>query len=615
MRRGQGWPAHAALVLLAAVCLYGLPFAAPDRFFYDTALRLRSNANAAPPVDPLVVVVAIDDRFWMQWSDTDQQMRGMASLLRALRDIGCEVVVLDGVFAHGNAEQQRPLFEAIRDLGPEHVVLGAIDAAEAVATVPAWQSQLAGWPTGMVNVPPSHDGVLRQYALFSPTSSRPSLALSAYLTLRQIPPTDLHLGTRTVRWSELSADGRQHLSRQVPRTVALDFRAPWIPPPAGEAAAFRHIDAAEVLSLAQQQRWSELQGCVAVVAFSGLGAGDVGTTPLDRSVPRVVLHLQAINDLIQDSWHVVAPAHLQVLLSLLVLLLALTLSRLQRFRWLLLGWLGTMALLLGGGGWLVWRRHVVLDVATAAIFCTLSLLVEIVTRYASEAIERQQLRHVMGYYFSPRVLEQVLRTPGALEAQQADVVMLLTDLRNFTAMSERLGPQQLFLLLNRVFEVQTEAVMAEDGSLEHFLGDQFLSYWGAPGAQPDAADRALRAANALLGGMQRLRETLDPAVTDLFGWGVALHAGPVLIGNKGSARRLDYGLVGDSINSAARVESLTKTYGVPLLMTREVFVRLSQPPLHRVVDRVLAVGKSQAHRRPRCDGHDYTRVMTPKTHL
>ncbi len=104
--------------------------------------------------------------------------------------------------------------------------------------------------------------------------------------------------------------------------------------------------------------------------------------------------------------------------------------------------------------------------------------------------------------------------------------------------------------------------MAEDGSMEHFLGDQFLSYWGAPHAQPDAADRAFRAALALIAGMEEVRPKLDPRVKTLFGYGVALHSGTALIGNKGSAQRLDYGLVGDLINSAARVESLTKHYGV-----------------------------------------------------
>src|SRR3979409_1753849 len=150
----------------------------------------------------------------------------------------------------------------------------------------------------------------------------------------------------------------------------------------------------------------------------------------------------------------------------------------------------------------------------------------------------------------------------------------------------------MFQLLNQVFETQTRAILAEDGSMEHFLGDQFLSYWGAPDAQPDATDRAFRAALSLISGMEELRGNLEPKAKTLFGYGVALHGGTALIGNKGSAQRLDYGLVGDLINSAARVESLTKHYGVLFLITRQAYAKLSAPPLTRLVDKVLAKGKT-----------------------
>jgi adenylate cyclase len=194
-------------------------------------------------------------------------------------------------------------------------------------------------------------------------------------------------------------------------------------------------------------------------------------------------------------------------------------------------------------------------------------------------LQRLKLRATMGLYFSPRIMDHVLKNPGSMEPQQAELTLLLTDLRNSTAIAETLGPGGTFQLLNQVFEAQTRAIMAEDGSMEHFLGDQFLSYWGAPDPQPDATDRAFRAALALIGGMEELRPKLDPRVKTLFHYGVALHSGTALIGNKGSAQRLDYGLVGDLINSAARVESLTKHYGVLFLVTREAHEKLSLRPL------------------------------------
>ena len=128
------------------------------------------------------------------------------------------------------------------------------------------------------------------------------------------------------------------------------------------------------------------------------------------------------------------------------------------------------------------------------IVLVVSSLVVLVYDFVLERLERMKLRHTMGLYFSPRVLEAVLADPGSMQPRRADVTLLLTDLRNSTPLAEALGPQGMFELLNRVFEAQTNSIMSEEGNLEHFLGDQFLSYWGAPQPQPDAADRAGRAA-------------------------------------------------------------------------------------------------------------------------
>ncbi len=221
--------------------------------------------------------------------------------------------------------------------------------------------------------------------------------------------------------------------------------------------------------------------------------------------------------------------------------------------------------------------------------------------FFEERLSRMKLRATMGLYFSPTVLASVLNDPGSMKPKHADVTLLLTDLRNFTQLDELLEPQAFFELLNKVFELQTNAIMKERGNIEHFLGEQFLSYWGAPQVQTDAADRSLRAALALIAGMEAFHKSLPENIANLFGYGVALHGGRVLVGNKGSALRLDYGLVGDVVNSASRIEGLTKYYGVHLLVSREVFMRLQTPPLHRLIDRVTVKGKTETVELVECE--------------
>ena len=145
-------------------------------------------------------------------------------------------------------------------------------------------------------------------------------------------------------------------------------------------------------------------------------------------------------------------------------------------------------------------------------------------------------------------------------------------------------------LLNQIFTVENSAVFAEEGSMEKPVGDQFLAYWG-PDPQPDAGDRALRAALTVIEGMHSLRETFDSQTRELFGYEVALNAGDSLIANIGSAQFFHYGPVGDLMNATPRVESLTKYYGVLMLTTREFCNRLSQPSDLRIIDSVVVKGK------------------------
>jgi adenylate cyclase len=303
-------------------------------------------------------------------------------------------------------------------------------------------------------------------------------------------------------------------------------------------------------------------------------------------------HTTALNDLIRGSFMRRAPRWGDALAFLTVPLLGLAMPFCSRKRWLFVLWVLGLAAIVGAGLVMIFHSGVIVPTISTAGLWTLAVVIEIARRHTREAAERQRLRAAMGLYFSPRVLKDVLANPGRLEPKRARITALLTDVRNSTPLAERLGPEDMLQLLNRVFEVQNRAVFAEEGSLETPVGDQFLAYWGAPDPQPDASDRALRAALALIEGMQALRESLEPEIRELFGFGVALHTDHALIGNIGSAQYFHYGPVGDVLNVAARVESLTKHYGVLFLMTRKVLSQLSNKPEHRLLDRVVVKGKS-----------------------
>jgi class 3 adenylate cyclase/CHASE2 domain-containing sensor protein len=586
------------------VLILGTPFESLEMAWFGQVLRWRNERSMAPPVEPNVVHIDITRSDLAKLPTLEFEYQSAANIILEASDLGAKVIGFDLVFERGNEVMAKPILDEIERVAKlnrtvvlaEALIPAALNGqTERIRSFPFRERHPAA---GLINVKPDSDGIFRHYNYAYPSSAggyEPSFALACYLAWRDV---DWNKEVRSPRpgmlqWNELAADFGSIESHQLDVAPGLlNFRSPWVsPPPAG----FRHYTISQLHELHQQSSSSRsrpLDNAILLVSEVAAGVGDVGITPLGANQPRVLLHSTALNDLIQRAWLRRSPRWADALVLAFILPLGMIGKLSRRTVPLLLFWIGGLVLaglvsvvLIFKGGW-------VPGMPTAGLIWTVAIFAELGRRQSYEFTQRLKLRATMSLYFSPHVMQHVLKNPGSMEPQEAELTVLLTDLRNSTAIAECLGASGTFGLLNQVFEAQTKAIMAEDGSMEHFLGDQFLSYWGAPDPQPDAADRAFRAALAVISGMESLRPEMHLLVKPLFGYGVALHSGAALIGNKGSAQRLDYGIVGDLINAAARVESLTKHYGVLLLVTRETYARLSDPPVARVIDKVIVLGKS-----------------------
>jgi class 3 adenylate cyclase/CHASE2 domain-containing sensor protein len=600
------WP------LLLVICggaalwtlLAGDPFEGLEMRWLGQVLRWRYEHGMVPPADPSIVHVDITQVDLRKTPTLESEYQSAANIVRQATELGAKVVAFDVVFGRGDQAMADPILKQIEATKAQSKTVILAEALlpspedgkeERIRSFPFRDRVL---PIGLINLRADSDGVLRRYDYvhrLGANKYEPSLALACYLAWRDIawdsgvtfPARDL------ARWEELSSDFTTVEPRELKLdTVLLNYRSPWT----GKGpAAFRHYNVAQLDSLYQTSHPSNAQplaNAIVLVSYYGAGLGDMGTTSIAPNQPRVVLHSTALNDLMQRSWLRRTPRWMDAAAILSLLLLGGAATLFRGTVSLLFFWVIGVAVCAALSATLIVKAGWVPGLMSTAVVWSLLTLVELGRRQSHEFIQRLKLRSTMSLYFSPHIMEHVLQNPGSMEPQQAELTVLLTDLRNSTAIAELLGPPGMFQLLNQVFETQTRAILAEDGSMEHFLGDQFLSYWGAPDAQPDAADRAFRASLSLITGMEELRTNLDPNLKALFGYGVALHSGTALIGNKGSAQRLDYGLVGDLINAAARVESLTKYYGVLFLITREAHAKLSLAPKARLIDKAIVKGKS-----------------------
>jgi adenylate cyclase len=189
-------------------------------------------------------------------------------------------------------------------------------------------------------------------------------------------------------------------------------------------------------------------------------------------------------------------------------------------------------------------------------------------------------------FFSPELVRELERQPALLEGRTQEVSILVSDLRGFTGLSERLGAETSFRLVRDLMERLSERIITEGGVIVDYAGDGILAMWNAPVPQEDHAVRACRAALAMLGELAGLNAQWAATAGAPLQLGIGVSTGPAHVGNTGSSRKLKYGPHGYTVNLASRVQMATKTLGVPLLVTaatRErlpaVFVARLRPPM------------------------------------
>jgi len=212
--------------------------------------------------------------------------------------------------------------------------------------------------------------------------------------------------------------------------------------------------------------------------------------------------------------------------------------------------------------------------------------------------EKRAIREAFQNYFSPQIMQAILRDPERLKlgGQRREVTILFSDIRSFTSLTETLNPQQLTHLLQEYFEAMTEAVFAEDGIVDKYIGDAIMAFWGAPIEQPDQADRAVRAALDMITRLKALQQKWQAEGLPVLDIGIGINLGIATVGNFGSSKRYDYTLVGDAVNAASRIESLNKEYASRILISDSTKNQLTVPVPTRDLGPVQIRGKEQTIR-------------------
>ncbi|HVI27904.1 adenylate/guanylate cyclase domain-containing protein [Hansschlegelia sp.] len=566
-----------AAAAAAIALLLGLLLASPWRAPLDAPAFDRLSTIAPPKPAADVVIVSIDEPSFAelrrQWPWPRDRH---AELIKALRGAGAKVVALDIVFSEPSTEAaDAALAQAA---GPETVfaadrtVIDDANATQAITVEPLPELLANGADMGLATVSLDGDGVLRSAPMGED-------AFAAVVAAKLGVTSSARAGDR-LRF------------RGGPRTYAT-------------VSYYQALDPERFLPPGTLKEKIVFVGLsLHTAADAAAGGADAYATPFTArsSLLTAGVEVQATAFDAIRAGDLVRPAPLRAEWLALTLagLAAASLARGGRVGWPAAAGAAALILAMFGASWLALdRAHLWLSPLPPALALALTIGASAALDYARERRARREITRAFGQYLAPELVERLASDPAALKlgGERRTLTILFCDVRGFTTLAERMkdDPERLTSLVNRLLGPLSEAVLAEGGTIDKYIGDCVMAFWNAPLDTPDHAERAVAAALGMLKAVDRLNGELaaEGAAGEAplrLAIGVGVNTGDCVVGNLGSDRRFDYTAVGDAVNLASRLEGASKLYGVPLLIGAATATRVTRPLVE--LDRIAVKGKA-----------------------
>jgi len=504
-----------------------------------------------------------------------------------------------GALAPPTFEQGTPYYDMLTLPTTDDRSDGAKDGqmVEAVVTsytgnVPELQENALGG--GFYSIPSQdNDGILRRIQLLEKFDGAIYESLSLSLARR-------YLLSETELITEIDEEGKEVVEGLDIGTgiVPIDSQGSTFIPYKGRAYSFRYISATDILNQTVENP-EDLQSVIGLLGTTAAGLIDLRNTPLQpKNYPGVEVHAATISGLLnaEDSFRSrpYYAASAEFLLILLVgVLLSIFLPMLGATTQTLT-WLFSSAALVAGNLYLWTAENTILAIAPLLVLATGLYMINMAYGYFFESRNKAKLSGLFGQYIPPELVDEMSKDPESydLEAKREQLTVLFSDVRGFTSISEGLDPKSLSTLMNELLSPMTRIVHDNGGTIDKYMGDAMMAFWGAPISNENHASAAVHSGMAMLEELGPLNERFAAK-----GWpdvkiGIGLNTGNMNVGNMGSEFRMAYTVLGDSVNLGSRVEGLTKEYGVLFIVTE--FTAAEAPEYeYRILDNVRVKGKDK----------------------
>lgn len=361
-----------------------------------------------------------------------------------------------------------------------------------------------------------------------------------------------------------------------------------------DGGAFQYFSAADVLK--GRVASAELEGRIVLVGTAAPGLNDLRATPVKADYPGVEVHANLIASILDGDFKQrpdfsVAIDLIQVLLIGVVLTVALSaLSPL----WSILISMGTAAAVISFNSWMYQSNHYVLPVATALLLILCLFIFNVAWGYLFEYRKGRAIVNLFGEYVAPELVAEMAKDPESysMAGELRELTIMFSDVRGFTTISEGLEPNALREYVNLYLTAMSEDIRGNRGTLDKYIGDAVMAFWGAPIPLPNHASLAVATALQMQATARKLNQDFIARGWPPLKIGIGLNTGEVRVGDMGSAVRRAYTVMGDPVNLASRLEGITKTYGAGIVVGQGT--RAAAPEfLYRELDLVRVKGKNE----------------------
>ena len=463
------------------------------------------------------------------------------------------------------------------------------------------QFQKSAMAAGLFNPIVDLDGVVRRVPMLSEYDGAyyESLSLAMFRVLLGSakvepgypPERFLSKSYSGMEWIEMNAAGR---SFRIPVDKTVSALVPYRGSGGPAGSSFRYISLGDVAEGAVPK--AALKGKIGIVGTTAPGLLDLRSTPVGEAYPGVEIHANLLSGMLSQTFKE-KPAYVIGAEVMLLLIGGIVLAILMPFLSPLLGTLVALVsmLLITGLNYVVYTQaDIVLPLAASLLMTAALFTLNMAYGYFVESRSKRQFTELFGQYVPPELVDEMAKDPEkySMQPKEAELTILFSDVRGFTTISESLSAADLALYINDFLTTMSAIISHHRGTLDKYIGDCIMAFWGAPVIDAEHARQGIISALEMQQACVELRAKFIAK-----GWpdlkiGIGLNSGSVRVGDMGSKVRKAYTAMGDAVNLASRLEGRTKEYGVGI-MVGEATERIVKDVLYRELDRIRVKGKNE----------------------